>query len=58
MSDMWCVYRTRRVMQIPYRSDSGNNLNRDVMKADLWAGGRLSTPESIDSGVGVDDFET
>lgn len=50
--------RTRKVMQIPYRSDSGNNLNRDVMKADLWAGGRLNTPESIDSGVVVDDFET
>ena len=45
-------------MQIPYRSESGSSCNKEAMKADLWAGGRPSTPESIDSRVGVDDFET
>ena len=47
-----------RVMQIPYRSDSGSSCSREAMKADLWAGGRPRTPESIDSKLGVDDFET
>lgn len=47
-----------KLCRIPYRSESGNNRSREAMKADLWAGGRLSTPESIDSGEGVDDFET
>jgi hypothetical protein len=50
--------RCDQVMQIPYRSDSGSSCNREAMKADLWVGGKLSTPESIDSKEGVDDFET
>jgi hypothetical protein len=45
-------------MQIPDRSDSGSSRNREAMNADLWSGGRLNTPESSDSCVGVDDFET
>lgn len=58
MSDTRFRDRSRKLCKIPYRSESGNNRSREVMKADLWAGGRLSTPESIDSGEGVDDFET
>lgn len=57
--DVRCMlYRRVQGMQIPYRSESGSSCNKDDMKADLWAGGRPSTPESIDSRVGVDDFET